>query len=283
MRILIASRVLVTALFCSVAPVQLAAQPGADLNDPHNNSTTLCRSWVEAMLETKYEYGAYQKKNNENQCGFTGPAWTTTDPGALLQFCLASFREIYDGALGVAVDNCVRCRTRAAGVMAALQTDREWQCNLSSMVSDFTSSPDPAQKLYENCMDSFHSASYSKMEPFIKAVAACKKEKIRIQQIGVSVRIPVDPRQQRLKAGVRKSGAGVSDQAKPPIDRSRLVKPCGSVTKPCKPTSSSSSRILGPGLLDGGGGAGGAQGPASAGTAAPKFHPRGGGMPAGVR
>jgi hypothetical protein len=80
----------------------------------------------------------------------------------------------------------------------------------------------------------------------------------------------------RNPRGNRGTSSGESDQ----VQRG-APNPCGSELKPCKP-----SRIMSPGLLDGGGGGGGSQGPAATGTpmqsGAPTFQ-RGGGGGSGLR
>jgi hypothetical protein len=97
------------------------------------------------------------------------------------------------------------------------------------------------------------------------------------------------------------SSSGENDQANPPGERRRNPRgsrgtssgdsdqvqrgapnPCGSELKPCKP-----SRIMTPGLLDGGGGGGGTQGPAATGSpiqaAPPQFQRGSGGGGSGLR
>jgi hypothetical protein len=96
------------------------------------------------------------------------------------------------------------------------------------------------------------------------------------------------------------TSSGDTDQASPPGERRRnpqgsrgtssgnsdqvmrgAPNPCGSELKPCKP-----SRIMTPGLLDGGGGGGGSQGPAATGSpiqAVPPQFQRGSGGGSGLR
>jgi hypothetical protein len=223
MRDHVAIRILIAALLCSVTTAQARANSASD---------TLCNRFATLMLE-----GAYQKKNIEHRCGLTGPfftgtQWTPANRGELQGLCLANFREIYDGGHLSKIDSCVACRGHAEQIVAALETDRQWKCGLSNTMSHYASSPDPAQTFYEACM-SGRGAYMSKAEwDFLSAVAACKREKHKLRQIGVSARVPANPR--------------IKNVEEEKLDRrnrtSRSPKePCGADLKPCKPVPRESS------------------------------------------
>jgi hypothetical protein len=237
----IAIRILVAALLYCVTTAQVRARDMAD-GGPNESSDRLCNAWVTRMLTE-----GSQKKNIEHQCGLTGPLftgtqWTPGNRGELHQLCLANFREIYDGNYLSKIDRCVACRRVAAGFKAALETDRQWKCGLSGKVSDYASSPDPAQKLYEYCMS--HDRTAYAESGFQTEVALCKHEKQKLRQRGVSARVPANPRLKNIEAEK-------VDRHKR-SDRSP-AEPCGSDLKPCKPvprgsSSSAIDRLSGDGM-----------------------------------
>ena len=269
MRNHIAIRILVTALLCCLTTAQVSAYDMA-AGGPLDTSDRLCSAWVRRMLE-----GDLQKKNNEHQCGLTGPLftgtqWTPANGQELYQLCLANFREIYDGNPLTKIEKCVACRGRAADLKAALETDRQWKCGLSGKVNEYASSSDPAQKLYEVCVSSQRASLSYAEHGFPIDVAACKREKQKMRQIGVSARVPANPRLKNIeeeKMDRRKRG-----------DRSPK-EPCGPDLKPCKPASGGSSssaidRLSGDGTprTPSGGGqrsGGSAPKPSAAGAASP--------------